>query len=68
MNPTQLRTSCLSLTGAEETFPFGPRTSVFKVARNMSALTQLRAESSRASMAQRRLSCPPSQSAPHEEK
>ncbi len=28
----QLRTHCLSLPGASETFPFGPETSVFKAA------------------------------------
>jgi hypothetical protein len=27
MNPTKLRNHCLSFTGAEETFPFGPETS-----------------------------------------
>jgi hypothetical protein len=39
MNPAELRDHCLSLTGAEETFPFGPRTSVFKVAAKMFALS-----------------------------
>jgi predicted DNA-binding protein (MmcQ/YjbR family) len=35
MNPAALRAYCLSFTGAEETFPFGPETSVFKVAGKM---------------------------------
>jgi predicted DNA-binding protein (MmcQ/YjbR family) len=50
MNPAQLRDHCLSFTGAEETFPFGPATSVFKVAGKMFALTQLAAESLRVSL------------------
>lgn len=50
MNPTELRDRCLSLTGAEETFPFGPRTSVFKVAGKMFALSQLGADSLRVSL------------------
>jgi predicted DNA-binding protein (MmcQ/YjbR family) len=50
MNPAELRDYCLSLTGAEETFPFGPRTSVFKVAEKMFALSQLEAESLRVSV------------------
>jgi predicted DNA-binding protein (MmcQ/YjbR family) len=36
-----LRTLCLSFTGAGEEFPFGPETSVFKVAGKMFALSQL---------------------------
>jgi hypothetical protein len=32
MNPAGLRDHCLSFTGAEETFLFGPETSVFKSA------------------------------------
>ena len=32
MDPATLRGHCLSFPGAEETFPFGPETSVFKVA------------------------------------
>jgi predicted DNA-binding protein (MmcQ/YjbR family) len=31
MNASELRDQCLSFAGAEETFPFGARTSVFKV-------------------------------------
>jgi predicted DNA-binding protein (MmcQ/YjbR family) len=37
----QLRDCCLSFAGAEETFPFGPRTSVFKVEGKMFALSAL---------------------------
>jgi predicted DNA-binding protein (MmcQ/YjbR family) len=36
-----LRARCLSFQGAVETFPFGPRTSVFKVVGKMFALCQL---------------------------
>jgi len=50
MNPTGLRDHCLSFAGAEETFPFGPRTSVFKVAGRMFALSQLDADSIRVSL------------------
>jgi predicted DNA-binding protein (MmcQ/YjbR family) len=39
-----LRNACLKLSGAEETFPFGPETSVFKVAGKMFALSQRRAD------------------------
>ena len=45
MNPAQLHDHCLSLAGAEETFPFGPATSVFKVRGKMFALSQLGADS-----------------------
>jgi len=55
MIPTELRDHCLSFTGAEETFPFGSETSVFKVAGKMFALSQLGAESLRVS-----LKCEPS--------
>lgn len=41
MNAGDLRARCLSFAGAEETFPFGPETSVFKVAGKMFALSQL---------------------------
>jgi predicted DNA-binding protein (MmcQ/YjbR family) len=37
-----LRELCLSFPGAEETFPFGPQTSVFKVEGKMFALSALR--------------------------
>jgi predicted DNA-binding protein (MmcQ/YjbR family) len=50
MNPGELRDHCLSFTGAEETFPFGPETSVFKVAGKMFALSQLGADSLRVSL------------------
>lgn len=41
MTPAQLRRVCLGLSGAEETFPFGPETSVFKVGGKMFALAAL---------------------------
>lgn len=41
MTPAQLRRVCLELSGAEETFPFGPETSVFKVRGKMFALAPL---------------------------
>src|SRR5215212_9027986 len=50
MNPADLRDRCLSFNGAEETFPFGPETSVFKVAGKMFALSQLGADSLRVSL------------------
>jgi predicted DNA-binding protein (MmcQ/YjbR family) len=50
MNSAELRNHCLSFTGAEETFPFGTRTSVFKVAGKMFALSQLGADSLRVSL------------------
>jgi predicted DNA-binding protein (MmcQ/YjbR family) len=50
MNPTELRDHCLSFNGAAETFPFGPMTSVFKVAGKMFALSQLGADSLRVSL------------------
>jgi predicted DNA-binding protein (MmcQ/YjbR family) len=50
MNPAQLRDHCLSFTGAEETFPFGPEVSVFKVGGKMFALSQLEADSLRISL------------------
>ena len=37
----ELRDLCLAFPGSAETFPFGPRTSVFKVAGKMFALSQL---------------------------
>jgi predicted DNA-binding protein (MmcQ/YjbR family) len=39
VNIEQFRDFCLSLTGAEETFPFGEDTLVFKVMNKMFALT-----------------------------
>ena len=50
MNPTELHDHCLSFIGAEETFPFGPETSVFKVGGKIFALSQLGAESLRISL------------------
>jgi predicted DNA-binding protein (MmcQ/YjbR family) len=50
MDPASLRALCLSFTAAEETFPFGPETSVFKVAGKMFALSQLGAEPLRVSL------------------
>jgi predicted DNA-binding protein (MmcQ/YjbR family) len=50
MNPDQLRERCLSFTGAEETFPFRPEVSVFKVAGKMFALSELGSESLRVSL------------------
>jgi predicted DNA-binding protein (MmcQ/YjbR family) len=50
MNPAELRDHCLSFTGAEETFPFGPDVSVFKVGGKMFALSQLGADSLRVSV------------------
>ena len=50
MNPAALREHCLSFPGAEETVPFGPETSVFKVGGKMFALSQLGADSLRVSL------------------
>ena len=50
MGPADLRDWCLSLPGAEETFPFGPNTSVFKVGGRMFALSELGADSLRVSL------------------
>jgi predicted DNA-binding protein (MmcQ/YjbR family) len=50
MNPAELRDHCLSFNGAEETFPFGAETSVFKVAGKMFALSQLDTEPLRVSL------------------
>ena len=50
MNAAELRDHCLSFAGAEEMFPFGPNTSVFKVAGKMFALSQLGADSLRVSV------------------
>jgi predicted DNA-binding protein (MmcQ/YjbR family) len=50
MDAAGLRAYCLSFLGAEETFPFGPNTSVFKVRGKMFALSALGAESLRVSL------------------
>src|SRR5438876_1588219 len=50
MNSAELRDLCLSFTGAQETFPFGPNTSVFKVGGKMFALSQLGADDLRISL------------------
>jgi predicted DNA-binding protein (MmcQ/YjbR family) len=44
VTPAQLRRLCLKLDGAEETFPFGPETSVFKAGGKMFALAALQRE------------------------
>jgi predicted DNA-binding protein (MmcQ/YjbR family) len=44
MTAARLRRACLALPGAEETFPFGPENSVFKVAGKMFAISRLRAK------------------------
>jgi predicted DNA-binding protein (MmcQ/YjbR family) len=41
MRPVELRVLCLAFHGSEETFPFGPETSVFKVGGKMFALSLL---------------------------
>ncbi len=41
MGPAALRNYSLSFSGSEETFPFGPEVSVFKVGGKMFALSQL---------------------------
>jgi predicted DNA-binding protein (MmcQ/YjbR family) len=41
MNAEELRDYCLSLLGTDEEFPFGPDTSVFKVAGKIFALSRL---------------------------
>jgi predicted DNA-binding protein (MmcQ/YjbR family) len=41
MRAAELRDHCLEFPGSTETFPFGPETSVFKVAGKVFALTRL---------------------------
>ena len=41
MNAAALRKACLAMTGAEETFPFGPENSVFKVEGKIFAISRL---------------------------
>ena len=50
MNADRLRDYCLSFEGAEETFPFGPETSVFKVGGKIFALSALDSDSLRVSL------------------
>jgi predicted DNA-binding protein (MmcQ/YjbR family) len=50
MRPDELRDRCLSLPGADETFPFGPENSVFKVAGKVFALSRLDATPLRVSL------------------
>jgi predicted DNA-binding protein (MmcQ/YjbR family) len=50
MTPAELRGHCLAFPGAEETFPFGPNTSVFKVGGKMFALSQLGSDELRISL------------------
>jgi predicted DNA-binding protein (MmcQ/YjbR family) len=50
MDAAELRGHCLSFPEAEETFPFGQETSVFKVAGKMFALSQLNAAPLRVSL------------------
>ena len=49
MTPDELRDHCLSFRGTEETFPFGPGNSVFKVAGKIFALSRLTADPLRVS-------------------
>lgn len=42
MTPRVLRTCCLRLAGAQETFPFGPTPAVFKVGGKIFAISGLR--------------------------
>lgn len=44
MTPEELREHCLAFPGAEETFPFGPETSVFKVGGKIFAISSLGSE------------------------
>jgi predicted DNA-binding protein (MmcQ/YjbR family) len=50
MSPADLRAHCLSFKGVQETFPFGPNTSVFKVGGKMFALSQLASDLLRVSV------------------
>jgi predicted DNA-binding protein (MmcQ/YjbR family) len=50
MESEGLREQCLSFAEAEETFPFGPETSVFKVGGKMFALSRLDAEDLRVNL------------------
>lgn len=50
MSPEELRDHCLSFPGAEETFPFGPENSVFKVGGRVFAISRLAANPLRVSL------------------
>jgi predicted DNA-binding protein (MmcQ/YjbR family) len=50
VTPDELRGRCLSFLGTEETFPFGPENSVFKVAGKIFALSRLDADQLRVSL------------------
>jgi len=50
MTAEELRDLCLEFAGAEETFPFNPETSVFKVGGKMFALSQLGSQELRVSL------------------
>jgi predicted DNA-binding protein (MmcQ/YjbR family) len=50
MTAARLRRACLALPDAEETFPFGPENSVFKVSGKMFALSPLKAKPLRVSV------------------
>ena len=50
MDASELRDHCLSFSGAEETFPFGPENSVFKVGSKMFAISRLAARPLRVSL------------------
>ena len=50
MGAAELHDLCLSFPGSVETFPFGPETSVFKVAEKMFALSRLAASPLRVSL------------------
>ena len=50
MRSEDLRDLCLSFPGSQETFPFGPENSVFKVAEKIFALSRLDGEPLRVSL------------------
>ena len=50
MKPDELKAACLSHNGSEETFPFNPETSVFKVAGKVFALSALGTDELRISL------------------
>jgi predicted DNA-binding protein (MmcQ/YjbR family) len=50
MSPDELRDYCLSFCGAQETFPFGPDNSVFKVEGKIFAMSRLAADPMRVSL------------------